>query len=82
MLQHSPALLCQAHHDYPAAVACMRAQVLMLCWDDQTNNLGLHSGLMGTHDEATFAFFKGTKVTCLKCPRQGGSEDSYLQVPG
>lgn len=55
-------------------------QVLMLVWDDQTNNYGLHSGLMSTHDQDTLNYFKGTAVTCLLCPRQGSEEDSYLHV--
>jgi hypothetical protein len=52
----------------------------MLVWDDQSNNLGLYSGLMGTHDEETLAYFKGTKVKCVLCARQGGAEDSLMQV--
>jgi len=55
-------------------------QVLLLVWDDATNNSGLSAGLMGTHDERTYKYFEHTKVVCVKCPRQGGSEDSYLQV--
>lgn len=55
-------------------------QVLLLVWDDTTNNLGLHSGLMGTHDQETLNFFKDTGVTCVLCPRQGGEEDTMLQV--
>jgi hypothetical protein len=35
---------------------------------------------MGTHDNETYAYFKGSKVVCLLCPRQGGTEESYLQV--
>lgn len=54
--------------------------VLLLVWDDTTNNLGLHEGLMATHDQETFSFFKDTPVHCVLCPRQGGDEDSYLQV--
>jgi hypothetical protein len=33
-------------------------QVLLLVWDDTTNNMGLHSGLMATHDQETLEFFK------------------------
>ncbi|GBF94843.1 phospholipase D gamma [Raphidocelis subcapitata] len=54
-------------------------KVLMLVWDDASNNLGLHPGLMATHDNETFQFFKGTAVKCVLCPRQGGSEDSIVQ---
>jgi hypothetical protein len=52
----------------------------MLVWDDQTNNYGLHSGVMATHDQETLNYFKGSAVTCVLCPRQGSDEDSYLQV--
>jgi hypothetical protein len=52
----------------------------MLVWDDQTNNYGLHSGVMNTHDQDTLNYFKGTAVTCVLCPRQGSEEDSYLHV--
>jgi hypothetical protein len=53
-----------------------------MVWDDATNNMGLHSGLMATHDQETFTFFKDTKVRCFLCPRAGGTEDSYFQVSG
>lgn len=52
----------------------------MLVWDDTTNNMGLHAGVMATHDQDTYSYFKGTEVTCVLCPRQGGEEDSILQV--
>lgn len=54
--------------------------MLLMIWDDQTNNMGLHPGLMATHDNETYQYFKTTKVTCVLCPREGGSEDSMLQV--
>ena len=54
--------------------------VLLMVWDDASNNLGLTPGLMATHDNETFAFFKGTAVKCVLCPRQGGEEDSWMQV--
>lgn len=54
-------------------------QVLLLVWDDASNNLGLHPGLMATHDNETYKYFKKTAVKCVLCPRQGGSEDSILQ---
>lgn len=62
-----------------ALLSCC-VQVLMLVWDDQTNNYGLHSGVMATHDQETLNYFKGTAVTCVLCPRQGSEEDSYLTV--
>lgn len=54
-------------------------KVCLLLWDDVSNNFGLHPGLMATHDNETFAFFKGTKVKCVLCPRTGGADDSVLQ---
>lgn len=68
----------------PADLCCCfglwYVQVLLLVWDDQTNNYGMHSGVMATHDQETLNYFKGSKVTCVLCPRQGSDEDSYLQV--
>jgi phospholipase D1/2 len=52
----------------------------MLVWDDKTNNQGLHPGLMATHDQETFAYFKDTEVRCELAPRDGGTEDTFLQV--
>jgi hypothetical protein len=74
------ALLCPllAH---VSSCGCLALQVLMLVWDDKSNNYPLPiAGVMGTHDNETYAYFKGTKVECVLCPRQGGTEDSYLQV--
>lgn len=53
--------------------------VLMLVWDDKSNNSGLMDGIMATHDQETFVYFKDTEVTCLLCPRQGGMEDSIME---
>jgi hypothetical protein len=62
-------------------VHALHVQVLLLVWDDTTNNMpGLGPGVMGTSDEKTNAYFKDTEVCCVLCPRQGGVEDSYLQV--
>jgi hypothetical protein len=64
-----------------SAHVCVQHQVLLLVWDDTTNNMpGLGPGVMGTSDEKTNTYFKDTEVTCILCPRQGGVEDSYLQV--
>lgn len=52
----------------------------MLVWDDTSNNSGLIAGVMATHDQKTLKYFKHTAVTCILCPRQGGMEDSLLQV--
>lgn len=51
-------------------------RVLLLVWDDATNNAGLHAGLMGTHDEKTAKFFKDTEVECVLCPRLAGEDES------
>ncbi len=64
----------------PTGATPTSRQVLMLVWDDASNNLGLHPGLMATHDQETFKYFKGTAVKCVLCPRQGGTEDSIMQV--
>jgi phospholipase D1/2 len=58
----------------------LRLQVLLLVWDDKSNNSGLHPGLMATHDQETYEYFKDTGVVCLLCPREGGTEDTLLQV--
>lgn len=46
--------------------------VLIMVWDDKTNNLdGLISkqGLMHTHDEDTHKSFENSKVKVFRCPR-------------
>lgn len=124
----------RSHPAHTRTTTPAHTQVLLLVWDDASNNLGLHPGLMvrrgargrsvrmhmgahsrrqrackrehvrahkthstpethkqhnraaphptpqATHDQETYHFFKGTKVRCVLCPRQGGSEDSMLQV--
>ncbi|CAN6284481.1 unnamed protein product [Urochloa humidicola] len=56
--------------------------VLMLVWDDRTSG-GLgpirRDGLMATHDEDTAAFFRGTRVRCVLCPRNPDKDRSYVQ---
>lgn len=37
--------------------------VLMLVWDDKTDNSHLLTGIMNSHDEDTFAYFRRTKVS-------------------
>ena len=49
-------------------------------WDDKSNNSGLHPGLMATHDNETYEYFRESDVVCLLCPRDGGTEDTLLQV--
>ncbi|PIN16385.1 Phospholipase D1 [Handroanthus impetiginosus] len=44
--------------------------VRILLWDDETSlPLIKNKGLMRTHDEDTFSYFKHTKVICKLCPR-------------
>ncbi|CAL4914730.1 unnamed protein product [Urochloa decumbens] len=56
--------------------------VLLLVWDDRTSG-GLgpikRDGLMATHDEDTAAFFRGTRVRCVLCPRNPDKDRSYVQ---
>lgn len=55
-------------------------KVLLLIWDDATNNIpGTGPGLMATHDNETCEYFNGTKVKCVLAPRKGGGDDSLLQ---
>ncbi|KAJ3702276.1 hypothetical protein LUZ61_005981 [Rhynchospora tenuis] len=59
-------------------------RVLMLVWDDRTS-VGLlkKDGLMATHDEDTFNYFKDSEVNCVLCPRNpdnGGSIVQDLQI--
>ncbi|KAI4329162.1 hypothetical protein L6164_021455 [Bauhinia variegata] len=44
--------------------------VRVMLWDDETSlPLIKNKGVMKTHDEDSFAYFKHTKVICRKCPR-------------
>lgn len=52
--------------------------VLMLVWDDKTDNNHLLHGIMRSHDEDTFAYFKNTRVTCFLCPRNPRAEEFKL----
>ncbi|TVU46769.1 hypothetical protein EJB05_06328 [Eragrostis curvula] len=57
-------------------------KVLMLVWDDRTS-VGLgpikRDGLMATHDEDTAAYFRGSGVRCVLCPRNPDQGRSYVQ---
>ena len=44
-------------------------RVLVMTWNDRSNDGGLHYGMMGTHDEATEDFFAGTDVVTANVPR-------------
>jgi len=54
-------------------------RVLVMTWNEKSNDSGLMAGMMGTHDEDTFAFFKGTAVQCSNVPRQ---KESWLGLGG
>jgi phospholipase D1/2 len=44
--------------------------VRIMIWDDETSLPFIkNKGVMNTHDEDAFAYFKHTKVLCRKCPR-------------
>lgn len=44
--------------------------VRIMVWDDETSlPIIKNKGVMGTHDEDAFAYFKHTKVICRLCPR-------------
>ena len=44
-------------------------KVLIMTWNDKSNDGGLLDGMMGTHDEETADFFAGTGVICANIPR-------------
>ena len=44
-------------------------KVLIMTWNDRSNDGGLLDGMMGTHDEETKEFFAGTDVVCANVPR-------------
>ena len=52
-------------------------QVLLLTWDKALSNNINSPGMMGTYDEHTYNYFKGTKVKVLKASR-GKGRVNYL----
>lgn len=55
-------------------------RVLMLVWDDRSSVGELKKdGVMATHDEDTAAYFHGSGVHCVLCPRNPDVGESYLQ---
>jgi len=54
-------------------------RVLVMTWNEKSNDGGLMEGMMGTHDEDTNEYFKGTDVICTNVPRQ---KDSWLGLGG
>ncbi|KAH9603039.1 hypothetical protein KSS87_004185 [Heliosperma pusillum] len=60
-------------------------KVLVLVWDDITSKKWIRQtfhesfSLMGTHDEDTVDYFRGSKVLCARCPRIPDKGRSALQ---
>lgn len=56
-------------------------RVLVMVWDEYASNDLNPVGLMGTHDEQTEDYFKGTGVEVFKCPRvksKTGMGDAFM----
>ncbi|KAK9285849.1 hypothetical protein L1049_025050 [Liquidambar formosana] len=57
-------------------------RVLLLIWDDRTSHssyFGHTAGVMHTHDEETYKFFKHSSVICVLSPRYASSKLSYIK---
>ncbi|KAH7444448.1 hypothetical protein KP509_02G078700 [Ceratopteris richardii] len=55
-------------------------RVLLLVWDDRTSFHGERfEGIMHTHDEDTAAYFRGSKVHCVLCPRNPDDGSTIVQ---
>ncbi|XAR67639.1 Phospholipase D [Bertholletia excelsa] len=53
--------------------------VRIMLWDDETSlPIIKNKGLMRTHDEDAFVFFKHTKVICRLCPRLRGKFPTFF----
>ncbi|KAJ8907931.1 hypothetical protein NDN08_008034 [Rhodosorus marinus] len=53
--------------------------VVVLIWDDPTNNTALvDEGIMATSDEQTYSFFKGTGVQVAKMPRLDDGTNGFI----
>lgn len=56
-------------------------RVLVLIWEDRTAvELLRNQGLMQTHCDETFEYFKGTNVYCFQCPRNAARSLSAFQT--
>jgi hypothetical protein len=53
--------------------------VNLMQWDDFSSNMVVETGKMGTHDEKTRNFFKGTKVNARFMGMAGGETNTILQ---
>ena len=54
-------------------------RVLVMTWNEKSNDCGLLEGMMGTHDQATLQYFRGTDVICTNVQR---AKDSWLGLGG
>ncbi|MCO5590754.1 hypothetical protein L7F22_044729 [Adiantum nelumboides] len=55
-------------------------RVLLLVWDERTLIPRVEvTGVMHTHDEDTAAYFRGTKVHCVRCPRNPDDGSSIVK---
>ena len=61
------------------APCCLQVRVLVMTWNEKSNDMGLLEGMMGTHDEETLAYFRGTDVICTNVQR---AKDSWLGLGG
>ena len=53
--------------------------MLVMTWNDRSNDGGLLDGMMGTHDEETLDYFAGSGVICANVPR---TKKSWLGLGG
>jgi len=56
-----------------------QVRVLVMTWNEKSNDTGLLEGMMGTHDEETLNYFRGTDVICTNVQR---AKDSWLGLGG
>ena len=56
-----------------------QVRVLVMTWNEKSNDTGLLKGMMGTHDEETLEYFRGTDVICTNVQR---AKDSWLGLGG
>ena len=54
-------------------------RVLVMTWNDRSNDGGLLDGMMGTHDEETLDYFADSGVICANVPR---TKKSWLGLGG
>jgi len=50
-------------------------RVLIMIWSEISSGAFNEKGMMGTHDQETFNFFRGTSVECFLVPREIGMND-------